>query len=722
MSGKISRRDFIKLTGVGTAVTAALTGCGPMSRYVVRRPYADMPEYNQTGVSTYYATTCRECPAGCGLIVRTMEGRAIKVEGNPDHPVNAGKLCSRGLTSVQGLYNPDRIQGPRQQSPRGSSNITPMDWNAAVAVIQEALSNTPAEKIAFLLGLAPDHLFDLVTKITGALGAPGPARASAYGWFEARATLIEATRQVLGQDRLPYFDFSQSDVVFSFGADFLETWLSPVAYSRLYRQMRKGKFGRRGYLVSFEPRQSLTSGNADLWIPITPGSEGLVALALGRLIAEQSGLEVPPAFASADIEAASQASGVSPQQLAQLAEIFGQAERPVAIPGGGALAYLNGLEAGQGILALNALMQQAGRPAAVYLTDVQRADLGNPAGVQDLVKRMNSGDVQVLFIHGCNPLFELPPSLGFGQALANVPLVISFTSFSDETAQQSDYVFPDHTALESWGYQRTLAGSDRLALSAFQPVVVPLYDTRATADVLLAAIQAGGGGLAEKVQYTDEVDFLQKKLTPILQQGRSDGLFTAPEILTFWGLWLQHGGWWLKARSLPPASNSDLSQPIEIQPVETPQDGVLYFVTYATQLGDGSGANRPWLQETPHPMTTVIWNSWVEIHPETAARLGLKDDDVVRISSPVGEIEAVVYQYPGIRPDTIAMPFGQGHTALGRYAEGRGANPAVLIPVLFNPSGDLSYGDARVTLTPTGRRRPLARLENREGVYGDGQH
>ncbi len=104
MSGKISRRDFIKLSGVGTAVAAALTGCGPMSRYVVRRPYADMPEYNQTGVSTYYATTCRECPAGCGLIVRTIEGRAIKVEGNPEHPVNAGKLCSRGLTAVQGLY------------------------------------------------------------------------------------------------------------------------------------------------------------------------------------------------------------------------------------------------------------------------------------------------------------------------------------------------------------------------------------------------------------------------------------------------------------------------------------------------------------------------------------------------------------------------------------------------------------------------------------------
>ncbi|NMC78997.1 MAG: twin-arginine translocation signal domain-containing protein, partial [Chloroflexi bacterium] len=321
MSGKISRRDFIKLSGVGTAVAAALTGCGPMSRYVVRRPYADMPEYNQTGVSTYYATTCRECPAGCGLIVRTIEGRAIKVEGNPEHPVNAGKLCSRGLTAVQGLYNPDRLQGPQHHAPRGRA-ATPVDWNAAIAVVQDALSNTPADKIAFLLGLGSDHLFDLVTEITAALGAPAPVRASAYEMFEARATLIQATRRVFGQERLPYFDMGQADVVFSFGANFLETWLSPVAYSRAYGQMRKGKFGRRGYLVSFEPRQSLTSGNADRWVPIVPGSEGWVALALGRLVAEQNGFEVPPLFAAADLDAIAQASGVSVEQLTQLAELF----------------------------------------------------------------------------------------------------------------------------------------------------------------------------------------------------------------------------------------------------------------------------------------------------------------------------------------------------------------------------------------------------------------
>src|SRR3990170_3085111 len=112
MTGNINRRDFLKIAGAGVAATAVLTGCGPASRYVIRQPYAQMPEYTYNGQFTDYATTCRECPAGCGIIVRTMQGRAIKIEGNPDHPVNKGKTCARGQAALQGLYNPDRIKNP----------------------------------------------------------------------------------------------------------------------------------------------------------------------------------------------------------------------------------------------------------------------------------------------------------------------------------------------------------------------------------------------------------------------------------------------------------------------------------------------------------------------------------------------------------------------------------------------------------------------------------
>ena len=138
-------------------------------------------------------------------------------------------------------------------------------------------------------------------------------------------------------------------------------------------------------------------------------------------------------------------------------------------------------------------------------------------------------------------------------------------------------------------------------------------------------------------------------------------------------------------------------------------------------LGDGAGANRPWLQEAPDPTTTVMWNSWVEINPQTAKELGLENDDVVLISNKFGTIEASVYQYPAIHPGTIAIPFGQGHTALGRYARGRGANPTGLLGPVFNDSGDLAFTGMKVSLDKIDRTpAPLARMESMIGVYGDG--
>jgi len=163
MTDKISRRDFLKISGLGVTAATVITGCGPSSRYVTRQAYTNMPEYNQTGVSTFYATTCKECSAGCGLIVRTQEGRAIKVEGNPDHPVNKGKVCSRGLTTVQGVYNPDRVTGPQKRT-RGTRSFSSMEWIDSINVVAAGLKNP--QSTAFLVGLQSDHLYDLLNEIS----------------------------------------------------------------------------------------------------------------------------------------------------------------------------------------------------------------------------------------------------------------------------------------------------------------------------------------------------------------------------------------------------------------------------------------------------------------------------------------------------------------------------------------------------------------------------
>ncbi|HMN60953.1 MAG TPA: molybdopterin dinucleotide binding domain-containing protein, partial [Anaerolinea sp.] len=379
---------------------------------------------------------------------------------------------------------------------------------------------------------------------------------------------------------------------------------------------------------------------------------------------------------------------------------------PLFIPGGYAAGHVDGLAATREILSLNQAANNLGKPGGVFL-GAAAAESSPLRDVQQLVERMRSGQVETLFVHAANPVFDLPAGLGFAQALGSVKQVISFASYPDETAEMSDYVFPDHTPLESWGYQRTLAGADRPVNSGLQPVVVPLYDTRATADVLLAS---------GKLSYTDEVDFIQKKLSPLLNQ--SGGTVEATEIATFWARYLQFGGWWTRDADVS-AGMPQTGLEASTQQVTTAPKGQFHLITFANQMGDGSGANRPWLQETPNPSTTVIWNSWLEINPATAEELGVTDDDVVTVKSAAGEIEAVVYKFPAIRPDTVAIPFGQGHTAMGRWAEGRGSNPAILLGSALNEAGDLAFGDTLVTITPTGKRRPLSRTESKTGVYGE---
>jgi anaerobic selenocysteine-containing dehydrogenase len=726
MSEKISRRDFLKMAGAGAAATAAITGCGPQSRYVVREPYTKMPEYTYNGQSTYYATTCRECAAGCGLVVRTMQGRAIKAEGNKLHPVNLGKTCARGQASVQGLYNPDRIQNPVKQMGRGSGNFNEVSWDDAVSQIANVFGDHRHGEIAFLMGLAPDHLYDLVSQLTSALGAAAPLRYGVLGMFEARATLSEASRQLFGQASLLYFDMGNADLTFSFGSNFAETWVSPVAYTRGFSQMRQGNPGRRGYLVQFEPRMSQTAMTADEWIPVAPGTEGLVALALGKLAADLKGIALPAAFSGVDLEAVVEASGVERAVLDHLAALFAEADSPLAIPGGEPLGHTNGLESAQAILALNALAGNLGKEGGVFITPsagVNENVYRHPATLRDLsafVTRMAAGEIKVLFVHGVDPVFELPAELGFVRAMKNVPLVISFSPTPNETAMQSDFIFPDHTALESFGYQRVWAGADRAAISGSQPAVAPYFNTRATADVLLAAVKQVGGKAAAALPFADEVEFIQNQLLDLVSA--EGGIYAAGDINTFWSLWQQFGGWWTTQPGLVTPQTPGLSRSIKIDEPGFEGEGDFHLLAYPSPLlGDGSGANYPWLQETPDPCTTVMWNSWIEINPKTAEELGLSNDDVVLVTSPAGALEASVYIYPAIRPDTIAIPYGQGHAALGRYAQSRGVNPSVLLALKFNETGDLAFAATKVRIEKTGRQRALARLESRVGVYGDGE-
>ena len=179
----------------------------------------------------------------------------------------------------------------------------------------------------------------------------------------------------------------------------------------------------------------------------------------------------------------------------------------------------------------------------------------------------------------------------------------------------------------------------------------------------------------------------------------ADGFFSAADLNTFMASFQQYGGWWkLSDGRGVPGTADVLNRNMDGAEAEFAGEGEFFFVPFVSPTLAEAGANKPWLQELPDPTTTVMWNTWIEMNPETAHELGITNDDVVKVISEAGEVQAYVYLYPAIRPDTIAMPFGQGHSAYGRYAEKRGVNPTDLIAGHFNEAGDLAFAGMKVKI------------------------
>jgi anaerobic selenocysteine-containing dehydrogenase len=663
-----------------------------------------------------------------------INGRARKIEGNPLHPLNRGKLCARGQAGLQELYNPDRIKNAvRQTGGRGSRVFEPLQWSEALEILTDKMTSLASpRRMAFIGGLMPDHLHLIVSRFLDAIGAPPPILFDIHTAFEGRTSIAKNAQTFFGTQDLPAYDLAHTDVVFSFGANFLETWMSPVNQSQAYGSMRQGQFGGRGMLIQFEPRLSTTAASADEWVPLRPGSEGYVALGIGRIIVEERlghvGSHRPHAtlYQEVDVREMAAASDVPVEDLRRWARIFADADQALAIPGGYLSGQINGTASMLAVQALNLLVAQIGRVGGVFLSQAgpspvlhQTPRVDPYDRVVEMVESMKAGEVDLLFIHGTNPVFELPVDSGIADGLARVPFVVSFSPMVDETAVRSDLILPEHANLESWGYQVPMPGADRPIVSNQQPVVQPLYDTRSTADIFLSLANRIGEPVSTALPWTDEVAFLQEIASEML--GSSLGFYDARTTNGFWALWQQHGGWWSE-KELPrePEVTDIADRPLPVVAPEFVGDMNEYpFVLYpypSILLTDGRGANRPWLQETPDPMTTARWGTWVELNPETAQSLGVEDNDIVRVSSPFGALEAPAVIYPGIRPDVIAIPVGQGHHDYGRFAELRGVNPLKLLASVSDPeSGALAWGATRVQLEKTEEHHKLARLESLDG-------
>ena len=718
----LNRRNFLKVAGLATAASA-LPGCEREAHRLV--PYLLPDDEIVPGVDTRYASICQECEAGCGILVTTREGRAKKIEGNPRHPVNRGKLCALGQASLQSLYNPDRIRTPLQRQSDGT--FRPIGWEEGLALWTDQLRRHRGRAAMIsrpLSGTLGELISEFMASIDGMLLFHDAAGALAVRQANSASYGVEPSQA------LPYYDVAHSDYLLSFGAPFLEHWLSPVAFGVAYGHMRQGRSGIRGRFVQIEPRLSLTAANADRWIPIRPGTEGLLALGIGQVILNEGRSRLSASmrarfarpFSIYSLDRIAAATEVPEDEILRIAREFARASAPLAIAGGMAAAQTNGTWQLMAVNAINVLVSNIGQAGGLHFiastvsTRSASRAIGDQA-VMDLAEAFRRGRRTLLHLYRSNPLFTLPPSTRVADMFDTAEFVVSFSSFMDESTARAHLILPDHDPLESWSDHQQAGLTLGATIGIGQPVVVPLYETRAIGDVWLDVAQRLDERVQRQFPARTFYDRLQDRWKTMLEYPREDAGFEEA-----WTRALQQGGWWdeqgtrLAIEPVPPPDY----QPAVFEGKE--DEFPLYFYpSPSVALHDGRGANRPWLQELPDPLTTAVWGSWVEINPTTAAAHGLRQGELVRVISPYGAVEAPVIVFPGLRPDLVSMPIGQGHQAYGRYAKDRGVNPLTLLgPVMDARSGGVATGATRVRLEATGQPGKLVMIDQTSKSGGSG--
>lgn len=691
----ITRRKFLKILGTTTA--AGAVGCsGSKEQNIYPRVRSD--DSQVPGVSVWYSSTCTECSAGCGIKVRTVDGRAVKVEGDKSNPINRGGLCALGQASLQSLYDPDRIRQPlkRSQDSQGRLQFVPITWDEAYAQVQQAFGEN-SKKNFILTGETNGSLDELLSQFAQSTG-------SIRVTYDASvpAEISKAAELVFGVSGIPTYAFDSADVIVSFGADFLETWISPVEYARSWADRRRTDSPQ--YFVQVEPRLSLTGANADLWLNGAPGSEIYLALALiGELLRNGKGQGVNPEIRAKlvevtkdiSLEEASTKTGISLEKILTVAHQLNSAKRSLVVSGGTSTATSKSLGLHVAANLLNVVLENVGE--TVFVTTPRKVNT-SASSLQALITALAGEKANVVMVYGTNPAFTLPSSFTFKNELRKAKLVVSFSSHLDETAQLADLILPSNHSLESWGDVRAFDG----VASIIQPTMAPVFDTRDFGDMVLD-ISAKSGLKSPAAEGGKFRNFIKENWKRQWKEFDTGGDFES-----LWRKTLENGGIYapdrIRERTRIRIANEAMDAIKIVEPSfdasDVKEDGLVLYPFFSVKTFDGRAANRPWLQELPDPITQIVWDSWAELHPKTAARIGLKQGDAVTVRNRYGEVNVPAYLTDYVNEGIIAIPVGQGHTEYGRFAKEVGAGNVfdLLAPVISETGVSVPLLSTRVNV------------------------
>ncbi len=708
----LNRRKLLKLLGWSSA-SLAVTACGnpPESGTENVESYSEPRDFMVPGVGVYYASTCTLCGAGCGVKGRVREGRILKLEGSPESAISKGRLCGLGQAAVQHHYNPDRLKEPLL---RQNGSLQPTTWDKALTLIAEKTQNA-GEKFAFVTGPLSGHLKVLVQNYVEALGSKN------HFVYDLLASKVNrsAAEKLYGIST-PHFQIAKAKVILSFGADFLNTWESPVHFSAQYAEFRKANDSKpRGVLIQAEPKMTLTGANADRWIAIKPGTEGEFALGLVNALLEDArySKNVPASIKDAvrkyDKARVSRETGVSEEVFGRVLTLLRERSPSLVLSGPSAEGHVHGAQNAAAIMLLNVVLGNIGKtvtaPAKNPFPQMAPAG-GDTSALVEFNQALSQGRLQTVFTYGVNPVFTAPGFMKLPDNLRKAAFKVAFADYRDETAEEADLVLPLDSGLEDWGTHVAAYQPEGVQIHMQQPLMEKLYPegTRSPGDVLLTLLKQQRP--QEYNQFPDYYAYLKSAVV----KNKSAFKDVAADDEEFWYQTLSHGVLNIgkaepqQLSANPGALDLDLPKPAEQEPMYPLQ----LVPSVRANFRDGRHANLPWLQETPDPLTTIVWGSWLEIHPKTAERMGISEGDILEVISKSGTVKAQAYLFPGLEPNTVAIPIGNGHEAMGRYAKGYGVNPLkILDPVFEKATGELAMYATRVKLRKTDGSKAVVKDE-----------
>ncbi|MCU0342686.1 MAG: TAT-variant-translocated molybdopterin oxidoreductase [Ignavibacterium sp.] len=674
----LSRRKFLALLGASAALAG--TACTDYRDKGEIVPYNIKPEEITVGKPNYYASTCTACANSCGILIKTREGRPIKVDGNPDHPVNKGKICAKGQANILNLYDPERLKNPLKQR---DGIFNAISWKNADTEILAELLFAGGREIAIVTHSVTSPtalrvLENFKTKFPS-------TKIYSYELFND-SLKNSAWRKTHGFGNYPLLKWNEAKVILSLESDFLGTEGNKVETARLFAEGRDVNTKSFNRLYTVDSSLTITGMNADYRLRLRPEAQYEFVMSLMNELSNKGALNFSVNTSGFSLIRLAEKYNLKKEILNHLVSDLASNKGKVIIDAGNSLPE-------NVHIAVNLLNTALGN-SAMFRTDSALSNMINYSSLQELeelTEKMKSGSVSAVIHLDCNPVYHFASDLGYKDALKKVGLVVSFSERENETSHLSNYVLPINHNFESWGDAKTRTG----IISLQQPVIAPINDTRQKEAILLTWISGSADTFTEKLYHEFMMKNWETSIYPTLT--------TKLDFKRFW-LGALHDGIALVNES-EPLPNLLANAAGFLSSSSSNVNGYTVVIKENYSLADGRFAHNGWLQELPHPISKMTWDNYAAISEKTCKDLGLKNNDVIEIAIGNRKLALPVFMQAGSADDVITIESGYGKSNSGTVAGNVGFNANSLLSKTSNYSNWIYSG---ASIKKTGNTYELA--------------